>query len=104
MKAHLSSEGIRACIAIGYSFRDRFINDIFVESLRKGLKLIIIDKSMKRQQLMTEFSSYELDSSIIENIKIHNLECGNWKRNFNNRNRFAQILNDELVNYSSLTR
>lgn len=104
LKAHLSSEEIRACITIGYSFRDKFINDIFAESLRKGLKLIIIDKSKKKHQLMAEFSSYELDSSIIENIRIHNLEFGNWQRNPNNRNRFTQILNDELVNDSNLTK
>jgi len=59
---------------------------------------------MKRQQLMAEFSSYKLDSSIIENIRIHNLEFGNWERNPNNRNRFTQILNDELVNGSNLTK
>lgn len=102
LKAHLSSEGIRACIAIGYSFRDEFINSIFVESLRKGLKLIIIDKSMKQQQLMTEFSSYELDSSIIDNIRIHNLEFGNWQHYPNNKVIFSQILNDELGNDSNI--
>ena len=99
LKANLSHEGIRTCIAIGYSFRDRFINDIFAESLRKGLKLIIIDKSMKKHQLMTSsFSSYKFDDSIIDKIRIHNLEFGNWQRNPNNRNRFTQILNDEFAN------
>ena len=104
LKAHLSSEGIRACIAIGYSFRDKFINDIFAESLRKGLKLIIIDKSMKKHQLMTQFSSYKLDDFSIDNIRIHNLEFGNWQSKPNNRNIFTDILNDELVNDSNLTK
>ena len=104
LKAHLSSEEIRACIAIGYSFRDIFINDIFAESLRKGLKLIIIDKSMKKHQLMTQFSSYKLDDFSIDNIRIHNLEFGNWQSKPNNIDIFTNMLNDELVNDSNLTK
>ena len=97
LKDNLTSPGIRACIAIGYSFRDRFINDIFVEALRNGMKLIIIDKSMNQHQLMTEFKSYELDSSIIDySIKIHNINFGNWASPTGNREKFSEIINSEL--------
>jgi len=52
LKGALSSEAIRVCIAIGYSFRDKFINKMFIEALKKGLKLVIFDKTITRKQLL----------------------------------------------------
>lgn len=96
LKAHLFHKGIHACIVIGYSFRDEPINEIFVESLKNGLKLIIIDRDMK--QVVDEFLPYT------NNIRIHNLEFGNWESKFDNINKFTQILNDELDNDSNVTK
>jgi len=56
LKSVLSSNAISVCIAIGYSFRDRFINEMFVESLKNGLKLVIFDKALKQKQLLNEFA------------------------------------------------
>ncbi|OGO18700.1 MAG: hypothetical protein A2Z15_06260 [Chloroflexi bacterium RBG_16_50_11] len=97
LKGALSSGSTKACIAIGYSFRDKFINDMFIESLKNGLKLIVLDKTLSQKQLLDEFSIDEQNiRNIVTNIHIHNLDFGNWKQGPRKRNTFLEILNDEL--------
>ncbi|MFH0769465.1 MAG: SIR2 family protein [Chloroflexota bacterium] len=94
LKTDLSSEAIRMCIAIGYSFRDKFINNMFLEALKKGLRLVVFDKSIKQRQLLNEFETGEVaNSNVSGNIHIHNIDFGNWQRE---SSKFSQILNEEI--------
>ncbi|MDD5082472.1 MAG: hypothetical protein PHU08_03765 [Dehalococcoidales bacterium] len=96
LKTELSSEATRVCIAIGYSFRDKFINDMFVKSLKNGLRLVVFDKNMRQNQLLNELEADKTTSSSIKsNIYIHNIDFGNWRAQ-QDKIQFSKIVDEEI--------
>jgi hypothetical protein len=96
LRKYFTSQGMKVCIVIGYSFRDRFINDIFYDCLKQNLKLLIFDNNLKEGQfyeLLTNKGDKEL---LKDNIQIHNLEFGNWPGNPNKVRQMHQIIENSL--------
>ncbi len=87
---YLSSNVLRLCIAIGYSFRDSLINNRFRDAMKKGLRLLIIDPYISRVQLQQVFG----DREIMKQVRIENIGFGNWTDP--KRERLAKVLSEEL--------
>jgi hypothetical protein len=90
LEGFLSSKTLRLCIAIGYSFRDKIINEKFRPALEGGLRLLILDPNMKKAQLKQTFDMLEID----DQIRIENIHFGDWSPP--RRNRLAEVLGEEL--------
>lgn len=93
LESFLSSEQLRLCIAIGYSFRDRVVNEKFSAALKGGLRLLILDPNMKKAQLKQAFDMPEIDNQ----IRIENVRFGDWSPP--RRNRIAEVLGEEFGNF-----
>lgn len=89
---YLSSEKLSLCIAIGYSFRDKFVNEKFSAAIKRGLRLLILDKDkgMNKAQLQKAFG----ESDIKNKVRIEHIEFGNWSGQ--PREKVAQVLSEEL--------
>ena len=86
----LSSRELRLCIAIGYSFRDKFINEKFKVALGRGLRVLIIDPNMTAQHIKQIFPMPNIEKL----VRIENIDFGHWPDP--KRQRMAKTLCEEL--------
>ncbi len=97
LKQYLTSEENRVGIVIGYSFRDRYINEIICPAIKTGMTLIIIDPFIKEKQLVERFSEFGIEQTDFKNrVKILNIEFGKWSDGRDKAKKFSTIITKEI--------
>jgi len=92
LESYLTHDKMRLCIVIGYSFRDKKINELFKPSLERGLRFLVIDNGMRYDNLAERLEI----SDIQDRVRILNVEFGKWTDR--KLDDLSSVLNDELNN------
>ncbi len=90
LEGFLSSKQLRLCIAIGYSFRDKIVNEKFGTALKGGLRLLILDPNMKESQLRQTFDMLDINKQ----IRVENIFFGD--RSAPSKQKLTEVLSEEI--------
>ncbi len=74
LASYLNLKGMKLCIVIGYSFRDKKINELFIPAIESGLRLVVIDNRANHEDLNEQLNISDIESK----IRIVKLGFGKW--------------------------